>query len=82
MRIELEHAGVARSRILQVAAGLAHVAWSDYIRMQCMQRGIMRTPEVRPDGSATIASGAAGANGLVVQSHLVKGYLNRMGIKV
>ena len=65
-----------------IAAGLAHVAWSDYIRMQCMQRGIMRVPEVRADGSAAIASGAAGANGLVVQSHLVKGYLNRMGIRV
>ena len=65
-----------------IAAGLAHVAWSDYIRMQCMQRGIMRVPEARADGSAAIATGAAGANGLVVQSHLVKGYLNRMGIKV
>lgn len=61
-----------------IAAGLAHVAWSDYVRMQCMQKGLMRTPAV----GAPATAAAVGANGLVVQSQMVRGYLNRMGVKV
>ena len=55
-----------------IAAGLAHVAWADYVRNQCIQRGLLR-PKI------------GGGGEIVPQvktiSPSMKGYLARIGIK-
>jgi hypothetical protein len=52
-----------------MAAGLAHVAWADFIRMQCIQAGVLK-PQTNEQGER------------VAESASVKGYLKRIGIKV
>jgi hypothetical protein len=55
-----------------IAAGLAHVAWADYVRNQCIQRGMLR-PKI------------GGGGEIIPQvktiSPSMKGYLARIGIK-
>ena len=52
-----------------MAAGLAHVAWADFIRMQCIQAGVLKP--TTQDQTAQVSEAAS-----------VKGYLKRIGIKV
>jgi hypothetical protein len=52
-----------------IAAGLAHVAWADFLRMQAIQMGI--TKPLTAEGAAQVAMGST-----------VKGYLKRIGIPV
>jgi hypothetical protein len=54
-----------------IASGLAHVCWADYVRNQCIQRGILK-PKL--DGIRSIEQ----VNGI---SPEMKGWLNRIGIK-
>ena len=56
-----------------IAAALAHVAWSDYTRMQCIQKRLFRTPDGGADGMASKQDSI---------SNEVKGYLARIGVKV
>ena len=52
-----------------MGAGLAHVAWADFIRMQCIQSGILK-PKTGDELEQTNAN------------NTVKGYLKRIGIPV
>lgn len=60
-----------------MGAGLAHVAWSDYIRMQCMGLGLDKPI---PEGSAP-PPGIISPNSPLVISQDLKGYLQKLGIK-
>lgn len=62
-----------------IAAGLAHVAWSDYTRMQCIQRGILKPVEGGTDESA-LTDGRRVLQPPV--AHQMKGYLARLGVAV
>jgi hypothetical protein len=53
-----------------MAAGLAHVAWADFLRMQCIQLGVIK-PKTDEE-----AANQPSINGTV------KGYLKRIGIPV
>ena len=55
-----------------IAAGLAHVAWSDFVRTQCMQRQIMRP---RLDAAGDVSPKTTPAI-----SPSMKGWLARVGI--
>jgi hypothetical protein len=55
-----------------IAAGLAHVAWSEYVRNQCIQRGMLR-PKVGGQGEIIPQ--------VKTISPSMKGYLARIGIK-
>ena len=55
-----------------IAAGLAHVAWVDYVRNQCIQRGILK-PKV--GGSGDIS------NVVPIIHPGMKGWLGRIGVK-
>jgi len=56
-----------------IGAGLAHVAWSDYVRMQCIQRGLLKpVPPGAGDDSAMKPK--------PVISDTMKGYLQRIGL--
>ena len=59
-----------------IAAGLAHVAWSDYVRMQCMQQRL-----VRPIAPGSVAPGELSPNAPVPISLELKGYLQKLGIR-
>lgn len=59
-----------------IGAGLAHVAWSDYMRMQAIQRGMLKPTG---DGGVDLARGRVSQPGV---SYQMKGYLNRLGVKV
>jgi hypothetical protein len=61
-----------------MAAGLAHVAWADFVRMKCIQQGLLKPKEGGVDESHGMAS-------RVIQpsvSPSMKGYLARIGVKV
>jgi hypothetical protein len=54
-----------------IAAALAHVAWGDYIRMQCMQAGVNKP-----------VTDAAGVQRTMGMNSTVVGYMKRLGIPV